>query len=209
MMSISFECLADLPVYSAWLAAQSWVPAYRRHRRNLQLIGLPDGGKRWVLKNPSHLFALDALLEVYPDALVIQTRRSPRTAIASMCSLSAHAARGWSTTFTGEVIGRGQLALWGRGMERFSADRAKHDPAQFIDVDYQDFIADPIGTIETIYQYFGLPLTEDARAAMSTVHAQSSTGERRPTHRYELSDFGLSAAEVDEQFPHYNATVSR
>jgi hypothetical protein len=29
-----------------------------------------DAGRRWVLKNPSHLFALDALLAVYPDALV-------------------------------------------------------------------------------------------------------------------------------------------
>ncbi|MXI80276.1 hypothetical protein GR254_14430, partial [Mycobacterium tuberculosis] len=28
----------------------------RRHRRNLQLIGLNDAEKRWVLKNPSHLF---------------------------------------------------------------------------------------------------------------------------------------------------------
>ena len=28
-----------------------------------------------MLKNPSHLFALDALLSVYPDALVVQTHR--------------------------------------------------------------------------------------------------------------------------------------
>ena len=75
MRSVSYECLAHLPTYSAWLAGQDWTAAYRRHRRNLQLIGLPDPGRRWVLKNPSHLFALDALLSVYPDALVIQTHR--------------------------------------------------------------------------------------------------------------------------------------
>ena len=44
-----------------------------------------------MLKNPSHLFALGALLRVYPDALVIQTHRAPRTAIASVCSLAAQA----------------------------------------------------------------------------------------------------------------------
>ena len=65
-----------------------------------------------MLKNPSHLFALDALLEVYPDALVIQTHRAPDVAIASVCSLAAQASAGWSTTFTGEVIGRDQLELW-------------------------------------------------------------------------------------------------
>src|SRR6185437_13162110 len=62
MRSVSYECLAHLPRYSAWLRGQDWTSAYRRHRRNLQLIGLPDAGRRWVLKNPSHLFALDALL---------------------------------------------------------------------------------------------------------------------------------------------------
>src|SRR5262245_66123169 len=75
MRSISFECLAHVPAYSSWLAGQDWTAAYRRHRRNLQLIGLRDAGRRWVLKNPSHLFALDELLAVYPDALVIQTHR--------------------------------------------------------------------------------------------------------------------------------------
>src|SRR5262249_59295416 len=112
MGSISFGCLAHLPMYSSWLAGQDWTAAYRRHRRNLQLIGLPDAGRRWVLKNPSHLFALDALLAVYPDALVIQAHRAPRAAIASVCSLAAQASAGWSTTFRGEVIGRDQLQTW-------------------------------------------------------------------------------------------------
>ena len=94
MRSVSFETLAYVPGYSAWLRGQDWTGAYRRHRRNLQMIGLPDAGRRWVLKNPSHLFALDALLAVYPDALVIQTHRAPRTAIASACSLAAHAVGG-------------------------------------------------------------------------------------------------------------------
>ena len=40
MRSVSWECLAHLPSYSAWLRTQDWTGAYRRHRRNLQLIGL-------------------------------------------------------------------------------------------------------------------------------------------------------------------------
>src|SRR5699024_2380604 len=104
MTSVSFECTALIPSYSRWLASQDWTAAYRRHRRNLQLIGLHDQDRRWVLKNPSHLFALDALLSVYPDAVVIQTHRSPRTAIASVCSLNARASDGWSELFRGPVL---------------------------------------------------------------------------------------------------------
>src|SRR5215472_5920361 len=200
MRSVSWECLAHLPSYSAWLAGQDWTSAYRRHRRNLQLIGLPDRGRRWVLKNPSHLFAADALLAVYPDALVIQTHRAPRTAIASVCSLAAQASAGWSTTFTGPVIGRDQLELWARGLEQFWAVRARHDPAQFFDVDYAEFTADPVRTVEAIYAYFGLALTGPARAAMRALRAHSAPAGVGPAHRYALSDFGLTGEQVDERF---------
>jgi Sulfotransferase family len=202
MRSVSYECLAHLPGYSAWLAGQDWTAAYRRHRRNLQLIGLPDRGRRWVLKNPSHLFALDALLRVYPDALVIQTHRAPRTAIASVCSLAAQASAGWSPVFTGEVIGRDQLELWARGLERFTAERARHDPAQFFDVDYSEFAADPARTVETVYAHFGLVLTGPARAAMRALRTHSAPAVR-PVHRYALSDFGLTGDQVDERFAGY------
>jgi hypothetical protein len=179
MRSISFECLAHLPGYAAWLRGQDWTGAYRRHRRNLQLIGLPDRGRRWVLKNPSHLFALDALLRVYPDALVIQTHRDPRTAIASVCSLAAQATAGWSTTFQGEVIGRDQLETWATGLGLFTQARARHDPARFCDVVYDDFVADPLGAVAGVYEHFGLTLSSQAEDAMRVLCDQSGGG-RRP-----------------------------
>ena len=196
MTSVSFECLANIPGYSRWLAGQDWTGAYRRHRRNLQLIGLPDRDRRWVLKNPSHLFALDALLAAYPDATVIQTHRAPRVAIASVCSLNARVSDGWSETFRSEVRGRAQLELWSRGLRRFAADRRRHDPAHFIDVDYDDFVADPLGTVESIYDRLGTPLTASARAAMTSMGSAA----RGPAHRYTLDDFGLTTAEVEAAF---------
>lgn len=198
--SISYECLSHLPTYSAWLAQQDWTPAYRRHKRLLQLIGLPDAGRRWVLKNPSHLFALDALLEVYPDALVVQTHRETRTSIASVCSLAAASSEGWSTTFTGATIGRDQLELWARGLEDFTAARSRHDASHFVDVAYEDFVADPVGTAEGIYAHFGLPLTDTVSAEMRRLHGESTQGGRRPAHRYTLADAGLTPEAVDTRF---------
>jgi Ni/Co efflux regulator RcnB len=209
MRSLSYECLAHLPAYSQWLRGQNWTGAYRRHRRNLQLIGLPDRGRRWVLKNPSHLFAADALLAVYPDALVIQTHRAPRIAIASVCSLAAQASAGWSTTFTGPVIGRAQLELWARGLEQFWAVRARHDPARFCDVAYDDFAADPFGTVESVYARFGLPLSGRAADAMrALLREQQAAGGARPAHRYALSDFGLTGEQVDQRFTGHNGALT-
>lgn len=198
--SVSYECLAHVPSYSSWLAGQDWSDAYARHKRNLQLIGLPDAEKRWVLKNPSHLFALDDLLAVYPDALVIQTHRAPRTTIASTCSLSLTSTDGWSTAFTPEAIGRSQLELWARGLETFRKARARYDPAQFCDVQYDELVADPLGTVEAVYRHFGIPLTDTARAAMATTHEESRTGRGKPAHKYSLADFGLTGEQVDQRF---------
>jgi len=201
MRSVSWECLAHLPSYSAWLRGQDWTGAYRRHRRNLQLIGLGTD-RRWVLKNPSHLFALDALLAVYPDALIVQTHRAPGVAIASVCSLAAQASAGWSDTFTGEVIGRDQLELWASGLERFGAERARHDAdpsPRFFDVSYDDLVRDPLGTAESVYEYFGLPLSGGAADAIRHL-AAGNAGRGRPSHRYTLGEFGLTEEMVGERF---------
>ncbi len=199
MRSVAFECLAHLPAYSSWLARQDWTGPYRRHRRTLQLIGLHDAGRRWVLKNPSHLFALDALLAAYPDALIVQTHREPSAVIGSMCSLAAQATEGWSATFHADVIGTDQLGLWARGLHEFAAARARHDPARFLDVDYADFTADPVGTVESVYARFGLPYSGAAADAIRALHA-AAAGPAAPAHRYALADFGLTPGQVDERF---------
>ncbi|MBF6348082.1 MULTISPECIES: sulfotransferase family protein [Nocardia] len=204
-MSISYECLAYLPRYSDWLRNQDWTPAYERHRRNLQLIGLNDPDRRWVLKNPSHLFALDALLAVYPDALIIQMHRQPRTIVASVCSLNEQATDGWSEKFRGPVVGQAQLELWSRGARTFLADRAKYPAAQFCDVYYEDFVTDPIATVERVYDHFGIEFTGAARTRMAGLHSESTSGAARPAHKYSLADFGLTAEQVDEAFAPYLA----
>lgn len=198
--SIAYESLAWLPTYSQWLQRQDWTNAYVRHRENLQLIGLGDE-RRWILKNPSHLFALDALLKVYPDALIIQTHRDPVTVLASSCSLSEHATKGWSNTFSGKRIGESQLELWSRGLREFTAARERYDAAQFIDVDFADLRADPLGTIESIYRRFGIEFSGAARAAMTALDQQSRSGDRKPAHRYELADYGLTEDQVRAHFP--------
>ncbi|MEV6345405.1 sulfotransferase [Actinoplanes sp. NPDC051851] len=192
MTSVSFECTAYIPDYADWLAGNDWTAAYRRHRRNLRLIGMADRGRRWILKNPSHLFALDALLAVYPDAVVVRTHRDPAAAIASVCSLNARAAEGWSAGFRGALLGRSQLALWSRGERAFRAARARHDAGRFIDVDYRDFAADPLRVVGRIYDRLGTPLSGTARAAME----KHLSGTPKPAHEYDLASFGLTDTDV-------------
>jgi hypothetical protein len=199
--SIGFESLAHVPEYSAWLEQQDWTDAYRRHRANLQLIGLHDRDKRWVLKNPSHLVGLDSIMRVYPDALVVRTHRDPAVAVASACSLSAEATRGWSEAFVGATIGRTQLDMLSAAVRRFERERAGHPAEQFVDVDYDDFVADPVGTTRSIYAAFGFDWTPETEAAVTALDQESRHGGRRPSHRYDLADYALTEDEVRERFP--------
>jgi len=205
MRSLAFPSVAHLPAYTAWLAGQDLTGTYRRHRRILQLIGMADPQQRWVLKNPGHLFSLDALMAVYPDALVVQTHRDPRSVVASVSSLTSRAANGNSSVFSGEVVGRSSLELWGAAADRFLAARASYDAAQFVDVHYDEFVADPVGTVAGVYDAFGLAFGEETRAAVAAADDVSRRGDRKSDHRYSLAEFGLTATDVTERFDAYLA----
>ncbi len=198
--SNSYESLANIPRYTAWLQQQDWTDAYARHRQNLQLVGLNDPEKRWVLKNPSHLTALDALMTVYPDALVVYTHRDPAVCIASSCSLSAETTAGHSTTFVGEVIGRTQLDLWSRAYHAYHDARPRYDDAQFAEIAFADLVADPLAVVRRVYEQFGLDLTPDAVAAVEEIDRESKQGGKAPSHRYSLDDYGLTERDVQEAF---------
>ena len=194
--TVAFETQSFVPTYSDWLRSVDWRPAYERHRQLLQLIGLNDRDRRWVLKNPSHMVALDTMLEVYPDAIVLVTHRDPATCVASMCSLSEASTRGTSTVFVGDTIGRTQLDLLQREQEAFEKVRGSVPEAQILDVDYADLTGDPADTIRGIYERFALPWGETAEQAVTDELAASRQGPRAPRHAYDLADYGLTQDQV-------------
>ena len=90
--------------------------------------------------------------------------------------------------------------MWASGLERFTAERARHDPAQFFDVSYDELVADPVGTAEAVYAYFGLPFGGPAADAMRARLTGGAASRSRSAHRYALADFGLTAADVGARF---------
>lgn len=198
----TFDSNASIPSYTKWFEAQDMRPAYRRHRDVLRLIGSPTPERRWVLKYPAHLRNLRALLEVYPDACIVQTHRDPANVLPSICSLVA----GWRSLYEGDVdlraVGRQQLELYA-GMIRSGLEaRASAPGRQFFDLDFREVLADPIEALRRCYAHFDLELTPAAERAMRDYHAANPQG-RHGEHRYHASDYGLDPEEVDERFAGY------
>ena len=62
--------------------------AYEHHARVLKLLQWGAPARRWALKWPCHLLALDAIADVHPGAKFVVTHRDPVQALASNCSLT-------------------------------------------------------------------------------------------------------------------------
>ena len=99
--------------------------------------------------------------------------------------------------FHGEVIGRDQLELWSRGLDR--SPRRAGTTRRSSSTSLRRLRRRPIGTVAAIYRHFGLALSGAARAAMRALHEQSAPA-ARAGHRYSLADFGLTDRDVDERF---------
>ncbi|MCP4040323.1 MAG: sulfotransferase [bacterium] len=198
----SWLAQTQLPAYRAWFDTCDMRPVYERHRRNLQLIGANEPAKRWLLKDSTHLFALEALLEVYPDACVVQTHRDPVSSIPSVCSLCWTARHTLNKGESRSAYGRGILDLWHGGVERTLAVRKRKDREQFFDVSFRRFKEDPVATIDGIYSHFGLHLDAATRARMEGYRSENPP----PVHRYTPDEWGLGAGEIRERFADYAAT---
>lgn len=208
----------DIPSYRAWLLARDATDVYRDFRQQLQILQWRMPAREWVLKSPYHLFSLDALRAVFPDACIVHTHRDPRQVSGSLCSLTGVLRTLTLAEVDSHAIGQGCLDTWGTAVDRALAVRRRADEAQaggrstqipkipnspkIHDVYYQDLRADPLATVLGIYQHFGLELTPEAAAAMEhwlQQHPQHAHG----VHRYNLARFGLRDEAVTERFADY------
>ena len=198
--SNSYESLANVPRYSAWLAGQDWTDAYARHKQNLQLIGLNDPEKRWVLKNPSHLTALDALMAVYPDALIVYTHRDPVVCIASSCSLSAETT-GATRRRTSAASSARPSSTSGRAPSTRSGTRGRSTTPRSSPTSRSRTCAtDPLGVTRALYEQWDLDWTPEVEAAIERDRPGGQVGHAAPKHSYSLEDYGLTEDEVRAAF---------
>ncbi|MBT4521703.1 MAG: sulfotransferase [Halieaceae bacterium] len=196
-----FEVNASIPSYSQWYEEADLEFAYRQHKHLIQIIGSRDLEKRWLFKYPVHLRHLPSLFKVYPDACVVWTHRDPAQVLPSYCSLMA----GFRAIFEDDTNPRDmsdrQLELWARGADRALAFRQQCAPGQFYDLQFEDFMADPMTAIASIYRYFDQPLSDEAQSRMRTWSGKNRQ-HKHGKHSYS-ADIGVSVEAIHERFGNY------
>ena len=203
-MSIIFTNQFHIPSYQRWVEEVDLRPCYATHRRQLQYMQWRCPGERWVLKSVGHLWGLEALFDLYPDARVVMTHRDPLKLIASHCSLVSMASSMGSDRVDDLEIGREWGQSWERAMRKGIAFResGKAAPESFFDMHFSEFIQDPVAMVRRIYQHFGLELSPAAEERMSGFLAENPPG-KHGKHSYTLERFGLDPAAERERYRFY------
>lgn len=199
--SMSFDSFYQVPTYGLWLRAFDQAPAYRELREWLQVLQWQDPtrhGRPWVLKSPHHLTAVDTVLDTFPGCRIVMTHRSPAKAVPSYASMVSSICHQYSDEVDQVAIGRYWRDRFATTLREFQAVRARR-PEEFVDVRFQDVVADPVATASRVMTSLGLPAEPDAFAA----YLARNREQRHGTHTYTAADFGLSEEDLKREFAFY------
>src|SRR5215475_1555996 len=201
-LSDQFDAMYYVPSYRSWFFRQDLRPAYQYHRRFLQHLQFRRAARRWVLKAPTHVFALPALLSVYPDALFVQTHRTPVDAMASVSSLMTILRSAFSDAVDPLIVCREAIDYWSETMDKFLRERDCLGANRICDIQYQEIRREPIRAVRRIYEFFGWSLSGEVEQNVRTLIA-NQTKRQSANHRYNLSQFGANAEDVLSAFATY------
>lgn len=200
LRALLFTTFFPSVAYHDHLYASRFAHAYAWHRRHLQVLSFGAPRATWVLKAPVHMASLGELLTAYPDARVVFTHRDPLAVLPSMCALTIALRRLVSPTPDPPAIGRELMRNLPRMFEAGHAMRERWPGTapRFMDVRYEDLVADPARTVHAILRHFAMP-AEGVDAAVGAFLAEEAR-HPRGRHSYALADFGLSADAIRTTF---------
>ncbi len=197
---------ANIPSYLDWVDAQDLSVVYKELRDWLKFLQWQNGGKPkpWLLKAVYHNECLDIVLKEFPDAVLVECHRDPRSVIGSWSNLSSYYRKIYSDDVDKQLIGPSWLSYWSSIMNKSMDLRDQMTPGRILDVGFRE-ICDDIETVITdIYAAAGLSVSEaalDDMRAWEAEHQQHKHG----VHHYALEEYGLTPEMVDKAFARYNS----
>jgi hypothetical protein len=204
MRSMRFDTTHYVPSYQRWLDDAGHREAYRFHRRFLQHLQHQNNSGRWVLKSPDHIFAINVLLEVYPDARLVFMHRDPIRVLSSVAKLTEVLRKPFARKVDRLEIGRQVTERWRQGANLLmeTSQKLNGPPGRIFHLKYRSLIRDPVGAVVALYRYFGFALGREARLRMQhfvATHTQSGYG-RTISH---LEHYGLDREHERQRYRDY------
>ena len=201
--SYNQEWVGRVPQWRDHYLAHDQTPHYEWMRTGLQILQWYRPRDRWVLKSPQHLEQIGPLMATFPDATIVVTHRDPVAVVQSTITMNTYAARMSYRHTRPEWY----LEYWSdrmrRLLERSVADRHLLPADRTVDVYFDRYMDDEMGTLERIYDVAGLDLSSVARAEIEAYRAAHPRGKDGRVIYDLRADFATTPEAVREPFGFY------
>jgi hypothetical protein len=202
--SYNLDWVVRAPRWRDYYLAHDQTPHYQGALlTGLKILQWFKPRERWVLKCPQHLEQIGPLMKTFPDATIVRTHRDPVSVLQSAITMQTYAAR----TSYKSTDPEWYLAYWHdrirRLLEASVRDRNLLPKDRVVDVYFDRFMKDDLGTVERIYDVAGFPMTSEAHAWMQAyidAHPRGKEGQVV----YDLrKDFGAEPDVLREAYRFY------
>ena len=202
-----FETLGHVPRWRDYYLAHDQTSSYEHLRLQLKALQFLRGGRRWLLKSPQHLEQLPVLDAVFPGVVVVCTHRDPVPVALSMLAMIAYTARMHRSPVAVHEIAETWAQRLQLMLDALVRDRDLIPPERSVDVRFDEFMADELGTVARIYELAGEPLTDAARTSVVDYLGQHK---RNRLGRIATSAemFGLDEHDLPGRFTRYRERFS-
>lgn len=204
-LSTTPEAITHVPSYATWLEKTDQSIAYEYAVKLMKLLQWQRPAKQWVLKTPHHLEFLDLADKYFEDVQFIWTHRNVQEAIPSFLSMVAYSRAMFSNEVAVQVVARHWVEKIGYMLQRAMDYREKNNHSQkFIDVAYEDLVADSQMVMKRIYNNRGMEITSELQQIFENAEKINQKG-KYGIHNYNLADFGIDESFIDSYTKAYQS----
>jgi hypothetical protein len=197
-----FETLGHVPRWRDYYLGHDQTPHYEHLAIQLKAMQFLRGGRRWLLKSPQHLEQLRVLDRVFPGVVVVITHRDPVPVTLSMLTMLTYSARMHCSPVPVHDIAETWMARLELMLNALVRDRDVLPADRSVDVRFDDFMADELGTAGRIFELAGETMSAEAQTTMAAYLAGHQRG-RLGRVATSAEMFGLDERNLHDRFAPY------
>jgi hypothetical protein len=186
-----------------WTRSISRVPSQAYLRDMLKYLQWQQGGKQgkpWVLKNPGNTGEFLEMLEVFPNATFVISRRDLTKTMGSSMRMGSEILVNTFDDPDPHFVGRYTIDYWGFELARYLQQRAEMPASvRLLEVDYSRCVSDGLSVARDLYDLAGMPWTNEGEAAMRQWDIDNPR-HKLGSYGYSLEDYGWSEEKIADAF---------
>jgi hypothetical protein len=199
---MQFITTPDYP-HLEWTRSVSRVPSQAYLKEMLKYLQWQGGGKQgrpWVIKNPGNTGEFLEMLEVFPNATFVISRRDLYKTMGSSMRMGTEILQNTFDPLDPNFVGDYTVHYWAYELKRYL--RQRHEMGsnvRLVEADYSRCVSDAPSVAREVYELAGLPWTKEGEAAMRQWDVDNPR-HKLGSYGYSLEDYGWSEEKIAEAF---------